>query len=950
MVQRLGLLGTLSRRWLNLSLRTKGLAVLALPVIALLVSVTLVNRLEREKADADQLGKHSLEVRAQLEGTYIVLMSAESEVRNYALNGLEEGLWSFDITAAAIDPQFAKIADLVRDNREQMARLDKLKSLIHTRFDGLKKLRAYYGSPETRSKPAPADLRARARISPDVILAANELGVAEAKLVQDAAKSNIERQTKLRIWILISTSVGFLSGILGVLLFTRGIKRRIERLEKNASLLVEGLPSESTVSASDELGHLAGAIEKAGAVIASRSQELKLALEGGGVLIWELEPGSGRIRYHAGSEAFQSDAFPAELLPETANEWIAMIHPEDRQHIEQELARIASESGSFLIEYRVVVRGGGIHWMTVRAQSYGSDIRQRRLLGVIADITARKAASQEIERQARELVDSKEALQRQTRILQSILDSMGDGVVVADKQGKFLVFNPAARQILGARSFGDDVEQWSKQHGLFLPDTVTLYPPDQLPFVRSIRGESVDAAEIFLRPAGTAEGTWVSVNARPLRQDDGEIQGGVIVIRNITAQKRAAEALQLAKQEAESANHAKSEFLSRMSHELRTPLNSILGFAQLLELENLDDQANDNVYHILKGGYHLLDLINEILDLARIESGRITLSPEPVGVRDALTDSIELVGPLAVEKQVTLNPEIALKCNHHVHADRQRLKQVLLNLLSNAIKFNRRGGSVMLSCEETSPGKLRIYVSDTGSGISPEGLKKIFTPFERLEADSSDAGGTGLGLALSKRLIEAMGGTIGVESAPGFGSKFFIELAMIEDPAAVLEIEPAATVLVDAETDTRRGTVLYIEDNPSNLRLIERIFAQRPSVRLLSAMHGNLGLDLADLHTPDWILLDLHLPDISGEEVLRRLRANPRTQRIPITILSADATAGQISRLLEAGARDYLTKPLDVRKLIDLLETTIPCSEFVGQEKQGAYAERTHSEESHLNR
>jgi signal transduction histidine kinase/FixJ family two-component response regulator/CHASE3 domain sensor protein len=950
MVQLPGFLETLTRRWLNLSLRVRGLAVLALPVIALLVSVALVSRLEREKADAEQRVKHSLEVRAQLEGTYIVLMSAESEVRNYALNGLEEGLWSFDITSAAIDPQFAKIAELIRDNREQAARLEKLKVLVHSRFEGLKKLRAYYGSPETRSKPAPAELRARARISPDVILAANELGVAEVKLFQEATKGNAERQTKLRIWIFVSVSVGLLGGILGVVLFTRGIKRRIERLERNASRLVEGLPSESAGSSSDELGRLATAIEKTGAAIASRSQELKLALEGGGVLIWELEPGSGRIRYHAGSEASQSAAFPAELLPETANEWIAMVHSDDREHIEQELTRIASESGSFQIEYRVVVRGGGIHWMTVRAQSYGSGIHERRLLGVIADITARKAASQEIERQARELIDSREALQRQTRILQSILDSMGDGVVVADTRGKFLVFNPAARQILGARSFGDDVDQWPKQHGLFLPDMVTLYPPDELPFVRSIRGDAVDAAEIFVRPAGTSEGTWVSVNARPLQQDDGEIQGGVIVIRDITAQKHAAEALQLAKQDAEMANHAKSEFLSRMSHELRTPLNSILGFAQLLELEKLNEQANDNIYHILKGGYHLLDLINEILDLARIESGRITLSSEPVGVREALKDAIDLVGPLAVEKHVNLRPDIALRCNCHVHADRQRLKQVLLNLLSNAIKFNRSGGSVELSCEESSPGRLRIYVIDTGSGISPQGLKRIFTPFERLEADGTDAGGTGLGLALSKRLIEAMGGTIGVESALGFGSKFYIELATIEDPAKVLESEPSAIALMDAEKQPRRGTVLYVEDNPSNLRLIERIFAHRPGVRLLSAMQGHLGLDLADLHTPDWILLDLHLPDISGEEVLRRLRANPRTQQIPITILSADATAGQISRLLEAGARDYLTKPLDVRRFIDLLETTIPSSELSAQEQQGVYAERNHSEKSHSNR
>jgi signal transduction histidine kinase/CheY-like chemotaxis protein len=609
--------------------------------------------------------------------------------------------------------------------------------------------------------------------------------------------------------------------------------------------------------------------------------------------------------------------------------------------VEQELNRITSDNGTLSIEYRVVVRGGSIRWMLVRAQSHVLGTGERRLLGILADITARKAASEEIERQACELRNSREAFQSQTRILQSILDSMGDGVVVADMQGKFIVFNPAAREILSVRSFGVGSDQWARYHGLFLPDTVTLYPSDDLPFPRAIRGESVDGTEIFVRPVGVTEGKWVSVTARPLREEHGEIKGGVVVLRDITAPKQAAAALELAKREAESANQAKSEFLSRMSHELRTPLNSILGFAQLLEMENLGEQGIDNVHHILRGGYHLLDLINEILDLARIESGRLTLSSEPVRMREALKDAVDLVRPLAIEKGVSLNPDIALRCDHHVQADRQRLKQVLLNLLSNAIKFNRKGGSVVLSCEEIEGGKLRIEVLDSGPGISPEGLKKIFTPFERLGADGTEAGGTGLGLALSKRLMEAMQGTIGVESSVGFGSRFFIELTMVDDPIARLEASDTVRHLVKPEIAHQSKTVLYIEDNTSNLRLVERIFAQHPGAKLLSAMQGYLGLDLADLHKPDWILLDLHLPDISGEDVLRRLRANPGTTHIPVTVLSADATPGQIHRLIEAGARDYLTKPLDVRRLIQLLEATIS-GEAPQPEDQASYAERNH--------
>jgi signal transduction histidine kinase/ActR/RegA family two-component response regulator len=919
----------------------KGLLVLSLPIASFLVSAALIFELEREKTDTDQLRQHAVDVRAQLQNMFIVLISAESEVRNYGLNGQEDGLYAFGLTSAAIDPLFIRIKDLIPDNAEQRAHLVRTQELVHSRLEGLKELREFYHS-GGHAGPAPADLRSRAKISPDVLLAVNEFATGASKLIQDKIKNDSTRQAHLWSGIIASSVLGWVGGLLALFLTSRSTTRRMQGLETNASRMAEGLPAEGFLPATDELGRLSCAIEKAGAVIAARSDELKLALEGGEVLIWDLDPDSGRIGYHAGADKVHS-AFPAELLPATVDAWIAVVHQDDRENVEQELKRITSESGTFQIEYRVVVRGGGIRWMLVRAQSHVLGTRQRRLLGILADITARKAASNEIERQAGELRASREALESQTRILQSILDSMGDGVVVADTQGRFIVFNPAARQILGVRSFGSDSDQWAREHGLFLPDMVTLYPAEQLPFQRAIRGEAVDGAEIYARPAGATEGRWVSVTARPLREEAGEVRGGVVVIRDITAQKQAAAALELAKREAEGANQAKSEFLSRMSHELRTPLNSILGFAQLLELETLGEQGADNVYHILKGGYHLLDLINEILDLARIESGRLALSSEPVRMREALKDALDLVRPLAIEKAVSIHPDIALRCNHHVQADRQRLKQVLLNLLSNAIKFNRNGGSVVLSCEEVADGRLRIEVLDTGSGISPEGLKRIFTPFERLGTGLVDPGGTGLGLALSKRLIEGMGGTIGVESSVGFGSRFFIELSMIEDPLSTLDRENAAAVLIDSGPMYQRGTVLYIEDNSSNLRLVERIFAHRPGVRLLSAMLGYLGLDLAELHKPDWILLDLHLPDVSGEEVLRRLRANPKMARTPITILSADATAGQINRLLEAGANDYLTKPLDVRRFINLLDKAISGSAPPELER-GVYAERDHSE------
>ena len=849
---------------------------------------------------------------------------------------------SLGVVGTSIDGVFDKIRDMVKDDPAGITRLSELRELAHQRVAGLEQLRNYYDEHKTDRQPPPPDLLAKAKISPDVLIAVSAFGNARGRVVLDRAKSDESGQVTVRIAIGACIVLGLLGGFLAVLLFTNSVVRRVRLLESGASQLESGLPPAVTPLGDDELDRLAKAMQKAGAILASRDRELRLALENAQLLIWELNAETRHIRYYAGAAA-EDTILPVELLAPTVEGWISAVAPEDRERVRTELARVVNPGDILKIEYRVVIRGGETRWMTVRAQFHAADGNPARLLGVLSDITERRNAALEIERQALELAVSKQALEQQTRILQSILDSMGDGVVVADTKGTFLVFNPAARQTLGGHGFSGGPDQWAEHYGLYLPDGASLYPSDQLPFVRAIRGESVDAAEVFVKRPGAAEGAWVSINARPLRHQDGNIGGGVMVLRDITAAKQDAEALEFAKREAEAANHAKSEFLSRMSHELRTPLNSILGFAQLLQLAQLTDQNRDNVEQILKGGYHLLDLINEILDLARIEAGRLSLSPEPVHLREALKDALDLVRPLAAERNINLNPEIPICCDHHVRADRQRLKQVLLNLLSNAIKYNREGGSVLLSCETTPENRLRIEVADSGSGISPEGLKRIFTPFERLNADETEVGGTGLGLALARRLIEAMGGTISVESAVGLGSKFSIDLELLDDPSKRLDEHPAVAELARDAADSRRGTVLYIEDNLSNLRLIERIMEHCQGVRLITAMQGQLGLDLAQIHTPDWILLDIHLPDINGEEVLKRLRRNPRTRDIPVTILSADATRAQIHRMLSAGARDYLTKPVDVRQLLQLLEQTLHPAER-DEQLEMARAERDHPE------
>jgi len=359
-----------------------------------------------------------------------------------------------------------------------------------------------------------------------------------------------------------------------------------------------------------------------------------------------------------------------------------------------------------------------------------------------------------------------------------------------------------------------------------------------------------------------------------------------------------------------------------MSHELRTPLNAILGFGQLLERRVAEGRDRESVEQILKGGRHLLTLINEILDISRIEAGRLSLSSEPVQVGDALKRVLDLARPLAGDRHIAFVADDVVGDERYVLADSQRLQQVLLNLVSNAIKYNRDGGRITLACEVAREGWLRITVRDTGAGIAPALQRRLFTPFDRLGAESATVEGTGLGLALSKGLVEAMGGRIGVESTEGEGSAFWVELAQTASPDQRSGLGPRREV-AGVNAGGRQGTVLYIEDNAPNLRLVERVLGEHTRMRLITAMQGRLGLALAHQHRPDLILADLHLPDMSGEEVLRAVLDDRALRATPVIVLSADATPGQIKRLLAAGARAYLTKPLDVGQLLSEIEAAL---------------------------
>jgi CheY-like chemotaxis protein len=324
---------------------------------------------------------------------------------------------------------------------------------------------------------------------------------------------------------------------------------------------------------------------------------------------------------------------------------------------------------------------------------------------------------------------------------------------------------------------------------------------------------------------------------------------------------------------------------------------------------------------VLRGGRHLLAVIDDVLDISSIESGTLSMSVEPVGLVELLEETIALVNPLAQAGEVRLHAVGLPNDDLHVLADRRRLKQVILNLASNAIKFNQPGGVVTFQCSASANGRVRLDVIDTGRGIAEDMLDRLFTPFDRLGADQTDVEGTGIGLALSQRLAEALGGSITVESDLGRGSTFSLDLPLSAPIATIDDADPAE--LGDEGRDGPSGSILYIEDNPSNLKLVQRVIERRPDLCMTSAATGAIGLSLAGRAPFDVILLDIHLPDMSGETVLRELQQSEATRTTPIVILSADATPGQIQRLLDAGAADYLTKPLDLRQLMRVVDTAI---------------------------
>jgi signal transduction histidine kinase/CheY-like chemotaxis protein len=515
----------------------------------------------------------------------------------------------------------------------------------------------------------------------------------------------------------------------------------------------------------------------------------------------------------------------------------------------------------------------------------------------------------------------------------AILTSANFSIIATDEKGIIQLFNVGAERMLGylaaevvnkisPSDMHDPQEVTARARALSLELATTITPGFEALAFKASR-EIEDIYELtYIRKDGSRLPAIVSITA--LRDDYGALIGYLLIGTDNSVRKQGELALHNAMAVAEKANLAKSDFLSSMSHELRTPLSAILGFAQLMETGSPPPTPSQkrSIDQILQAGWYLLELINEILDLALIESGKLSLSLEPSALAEVLHECEAMIEPQAQKRGIEVTfPQLEIP--YFVKADRTRVKQVLINLLSNAIKYNRPGGSVVLSCLESAPGRVRICVTDTGAGLSPENLARLFQPFNRLGQESSVEEGTGIGLVVCKRLIDLMGGAIGAESTVGKGSAFWIDLNLSAEPHLAVGATRPNALAQARDGDAALRTLLYVEDNPANLMLVEDLIARRPNIRLLSAGDGNQGIETARASLPDVILMDINLPGISGIKAMRILSEDPLTAHIPVVALSANAIPRDIEKGLEAGFFRYLTKPIKVNEFMDTLDVAM---------------------------
>ncbi len=615
---------------------------------------------------------------------------------------------------------------------------------------------------------------------------------------------------------------------------------------------------------------------------------------------WSVDVASGRITWS--KEVYALFDRPAHLYIPTIERYYAeLTHPDDVERVRLAFQAALENIDPQRVDHRIRLPDGGVRWVHIEGygerDAHGEPVK---VTGTVQDITERKAAEMALEESRRQLEEAQS------------LAKLGHWS--ADLTTGALVWSDEIYRI-----FGQDPARFTPSVAAF----EAAVHPDDLEMVRENVERAAttgvhDVVHRIVRPDG--EVRYVHELARAQVGADGTLLRLTGTVQDVTELKRTEHAMLQAKEAAEAASRAKSEFLASMSHELRTPLNSILGFAQLFGMDpGLPAKTRDHTREIERAGQHLLSLVNDLIDLARIEAGKMDLYPAPVSVRTVVGDSLAMVAPIARERGIRLIDAGGDAIESVVQADATRLQQVLINLLANAIKYNRPAGSVHLACR-VGDGVARIAITDTGPGIPAHKQARMFSPFDRLGAERGQVEGSGIGLVITQRIVEAMGGRIGFESTEGQGSTFWVEMPLAAGAAAAPAAAPAPAV---AESRDARAYVLYIEDNPMNQRLMQQIFASRKCWELRTAHTAEIGIQLARAEQPALILMDINLPGMDGYAALATLRDDPQTAAIPVVAVSANAMKGEEKRGLDAGFAAYLTKPIDIPSLCRVVDRLI---------------------------
>jgi PAS domain S-box-containing protein len=922
----------LAAGWVDRSIRTKGLVVIAVPIAILVVVLGTTFWFTHVDDRAQNVAGRARQVVDAATTVENSILSAETDVDDYLATGDRSARAAYDRARQVVPIRLRQLTVLTpgdRAGRRWGPAIVGDVGLVTADMTALA-ARPPSAAPSAATTALLGSSLARSgRLRSDVALL-----TAQENAVIAAQRSAIHTSNLFLPAIAIAAVVLALAG--GVIvsqLFTAGVVTRLRRLERATEDLERGDVPDHVPGGRDEIGRLSARLLAATAQLRRHAEErdralgeLEDILTASPVVSLRYDVATGCFSYASPNlERFLGIAADGALADPGAV--LERFHPDTTAQLRDALTAGAGRPGErleLLLRFRRDPTSED--WREAEAVctvDRDPDGAPRDVVAYLVDVSARHEAQR--------------AADDRRFLLESIFHASPDTIVVRDITGRVVLASSALAQVIGTTDSGTGgLVERTDGFGSAPPEDRAVL--DNL-IARCIAGERGPAPVVTTGRLPDGEVRTFETRARPVFDESGRVTGSVTVSRDVTERVRLEHSLRLASTDAERASEAKSEFLSRMSHELRTPLNAILGFAQLLEMDELPADQAASVDQIQRAGHHLLALINEVLDISRIEAGRLSLSTEPVEVGDVLDEVATLLAPVAESAGIELSVHVDGARAVRVRADRQRLLQVLLNLGSNALKYNNRGGAVSFLTRDAEDGRVRFEVHDTGPGIPHEQQDQLFIPFSRLGAERSAVEGTGVGLALSKHLVEVMGGVIGVESVSGHGSTFWVELSRVEVTAAVAGPAPRRTGTPggggrsgangagaagrDGPPGGGRIVVLHIEDNPSNASLVEQVLAKRPGVRLISASEGRSGLELARQHHPDLVLLDLHLPDLPGDELLHRLKAVPELADTKVVVVSADATPSRIREMLDLGVEGYLTKPVDVEALLRLVDHEI---------------------------